>query len=294
MFNPFEEKIEDNENDIFLINNILNGSKVDLEKLIFRHQAWIYNIALKMVMDPADAEDVTQEILIKLISKLSSYDEKKGAFRTWLYRIVANHVINMKKKKYEYIFTSFEECSAAIEEIPDQGIDSLPEHMVLIEELKIKCWTGMLLCLDRRQRLAFILGSIFDVTDSLGSEVLEISKVNFRQILSRARKKIHNFMNQNCGLINQENPCHCAKKIKGYIENGFIQPDNIMFYKNNFLKIKDIVKKNRTDFDSLADLEKMILFQEHPFYSPPDFKEQIATIFHNDGRKEVTTQDLNS
>jgi len=294
MFNPFEENIEEHENDIRLSQSILNGSREDLEKLIFRHQAWIYNIALKMVMNPSDAEDVTQEILIKLITKLSTYDWKKASFRTWLYRIVANHVINMKKKKYEYIFTSFEDCVSEIEKMPDEGIDSSPEQNILIEELKIKCWTGMLLCLDRKHRLVFILGAIFDVRDSLGSEVLEISKVNFRKILSRARKKIHNFMNQNCGLINQENPCHCSKKLKGYIRNGFVHPDYIMFYKDTMLKIKDVINENMTGVDRAGSLENLLLFQEHPFYDPPDFKEQISNLVKNDKFRDLMMRNLHS
>jgi RNA polymerase sigma factor (sigma-70 family) len=57
--------------------------------LIARHQAWIYNIVLRMVYNPYDAEDATQEILIKLLNSLSTF-EGRSQFRTWLYRIVVN------------------------------------------------------------------------------------------------------------------------------------------------------------------------------------------------------------
>jgi len=83
------------------------GDRAALEALVKKHQAWIYNIAWRMVGSPHDAEDVTQEILIKMMTKLSTFQGKSG-FRTWLYRIAANHVINMKRRRTEYFFTSFE------------------------------------------------------------------------------------------------------------------------------------------------------------------------------------------
>jgi hypothetical protein len=49
----------------------------------------------------------------------------------------------------------------------------------------------MLLCLDREQRLVYVLGEIFDVTDVVGAEILEITPENFRQRLARTRRDLH-------------------------------------------------------------------------------------------------------
>ena len=68
--------------------------------LVLRHQAWIYNIAIRMVFQPQDAEEVTQEVLVKVITKLSTF-KGESKFRTWLYRIAANHVLNMKRRSAE-------------------------------------------------------------------------------------------------------------------------------------------------------------------------------------------------
>src|SRR4029077_3156760 len=76
------------------------GSRDALEQLVARHQSWIYNIAVRMIYDPHDAEDITQEILMKLVTKLSTF-EGRSRFRTWLYRLVVNHVLNMKRTKAE-------------------------------------------------------------------------------------------------------------------------------------------------------------------------------------------------
>ena len=60
-----------------------------------------------MVLSPFDAEDVTQEVLIKVITNLSKF-EGKSQFRTWLYKIVVNHILNMKKRQLENIITTFD------------------------------------------------------------------------------------------------------------------------------------------------------------------------------------------
>ncbi len=73
MHNPFAENVDES-TDSELIEQSKNGSKSAVEKLILRHQAWIYNIAIRMVFHPQDAEEFTQKVLIKSITRLSSFN----------------------------------------------------------------------------------------------------------------------------------------------------------------------------------------------------------------------------
>ena len=100
MFNPFTEIADGDTTDTDLVEQAKNGDRAALEKLVLRHQAWIYNIAVRMVFQPQDAEEVTQEVLVKVITKLSTF-KGESKFRTWLYRIAANHVLNMKRRSAE-------------------------------------------------------------------------------------------------------------------------------------------------------------------------------------------------
>src|SRR5260221_9600150 len=123
MANPFTEVVEGDVNDVDLVEQAKNGARAALEKLVLRHQAWIYNIAVRMVFQPHDAEEVTQEVLVKVITKLSTFKGESN-FRTWLYRIVANHVLNMKRRGAETRELTFARYGAAIEntldlELPD-------------------------------------------------------------------------------------------------------------------------------------------------------------------------------
>src|SRR5436190_22974500 len=113
MFNPFSEITEDDSSDAVLVDQARNGDRVALEKLILRHQAWIYNIAVRMVFQPQDAEEVTQEVLVKAITRLGTF-QGDSQFRTWLYRIVANHVLNMRRRGGEALPQTFSSYAVAI------------------------------------------------------------------------------------------------------------------------------------------------------------------------------------
>ena len=81
MFNPFAEDDDCSPADAELVERAKNGERAALEKLVLRHQAWIYNIAVRMVFRPQDAEEVTQEVLVKVITKLSTF-KGESSFRT--------------------------------------------------------------------------------------------------------------------------------------------------------------------------------------------------------------------
>ena len=67
------------------------------EGVVSAHQQAVFRLAYLLLGDPDDAEDVTQEILIKLTTKLSTF-EGRSSFRTWLYRIAVNHILNVKRR----------------------------------------------------------------------------------------------------------------------------------------------------------------------------------------------------
>src|ERR1700747_3005490 len=166
--NPLADHSPDHE-DQELMLRARSGDRQALEDLIERHQAWIYNIAVRMVYHPQDAEDATQEILVKVVTRLSSF-EGRSSFRTWLYRVVFNHLLNMKRGREELKITTFSAYGAALDSTPDLELPdpkgASPETNLLVTEVMLACTTGMVLCLDREQRLTYILGAIFGVSDA--------------------------------------------------------------------------------------------------------------------------------
>ncbi|QEG01565.1 ECF RNA polymerase sigma-E factor [Stieleria maiorica] len=271
MQNPFSEVDSDDVSDADLVDLAVRGDRAALETLVLRHQAWIYNISVRMVFHPQDAEEVTQEVLVKVITKLSTF-KGESKFRTWLYRIAANHVLNMKRRGAEAHEMTFADYGEAIAGTPDLELPD-PEHVpvalpVLVEEAKHSCTMGMLLCLDRRQRLIFTLGEILGASDTVGGEVLEMTAVNFRQCLARARRDLHHFMNHQCGLVNANNPCRCPKKTRGFIEAGHVDPHRLMFASRHVQRIRDVVGETVREIEDLVEQQHVALYREHPFLQP--------------------------
>lgn len=289
--NPFIEKVSAGEKDEQLIDEALTGSRHALEKLIYRHQAWIYNIALRMVFYPQEAEDVTQEVLIKIITKLSTF-RKESSFRTWAYRIVINQVLNMKKSMGEKNHASdFDEYWKIIENTPDNELPAQENYKVemqtLVNEVKVSCMSGMMLCMDREQRLIFILGSIFQVTDKIGAEIMDMTRDNFRQKLSRARKQMHNFMHDKCGLMNKNNPCSCEKKTKALIDCGYVDPEKLLFNINYVHSVESTAGLRAEKLDELLEDRSQKLFRESPFQEPPDFVKSLREILDHKEFREI-------
>src|SRR2546426_11000065 len=98
--NPLADQASTDLEDQADVARARGGDRDALEELVRRHQPWIYNIAVRMLAHPQDAEDATQEILIKALTRLSSF-EGRSSFRTWLYRLVVNHVLNMRRGRAE-------------------------------------------------------------------------------------------------------------------------------------------------------------------------------------------------
>ncbi len=287
--NPLAETSPTDADDLALVTSVQKGNGAALETLVRRHQVWIYNIVLRMVYLPQDAEDATQEILIKVLTHLSTF-EHRSSFRTWLYRIAVNHVLNMKRARAEEVNWTFRKYEQGLNSAPDEELPdpkSVPADVkLLVDEARIGCTSGMLLCLDREQRLVYILGEIFGVTDAVGSELLEISRENFRQKLSRARRDLHFFMEHQCGLINKSNPCRCAKKTKAFMRAGYIDPSNLLFAQDHVTRVRDVAAKAHEGMESL-DAAYAEIHRDHPFHKGPDFMFSLRRLIEHPDFKSI-------
>ena len=281
MDNPFQISYPDKV-DADLVKLAVDGDKKALQNLIIRHQTFIYNLALKMTRSTEDAEDLTQEVFIKAITALSKF-KGKSQFRTWLYRITVNHFLNTKNTRQELKTLDFETYFDSIDNMPDYELNNQEKEEMSdsIEELRISCTAGMLLCLDKEQRMIFILGEMFDINHHLGAEILGISAGNFRIRLMRARQDLYNWMNERCGLVNKLNPCRCAKKTRTYIQAGYVDPGNLKFTVRHKKKIYELSQEKALSVtNTVEDLYKKV-FQQHPFQEPLTSAKIVDEIFNN-------------
>jgi RNA polymerase sigma factor (sigma-70 family) len=239
-----------------LVGRSIAGDKTALEELITYMQPRIYNLAVRMLKSMEEAEDASQEILIKILTHLSDF-HSQSAFTTWAYRIAANHLINIHRNNR----LTFDELSESLEQSlsfdAPRALEEKYDENLLAEEIKRNCTLGMLMCLNEDLRLALILGEVFNLRSEDAATILEITPQAYRKRLSRARTLLVSFVSNNCGLINPENPCRCNKHIKNKIFLNKLDPHNLQYVRG--LEENDLGLAIQSYSNELSDLQKMSL-----------------------------------
>jgi RNA polymerase sigma factor (sigma-70 family) len=266
-----------------LVEGAKEGDKKALEDLILKIQDKVYGLALRTLYNPSDAEDASQEILLKIITHLSTF-RGESAFTTWMYRVAVNHLLTIRKRRAELEAVSFEEYEKSLE--LDSAVDwpeshSSPLQNIFVEEIRISCLQGLLLCLDREHRLAFLLVDVFDVSSEQGATILEITPTAFRKRLSRARERIQDFLMKNCALTNPDNPCTCERYLisQHYMER--VEEKDLVFAKHPCRVRREEGTVNRIkEMDELTQIAT--LYKRYPdFHAPSSFIQNIRDLVHS-------------
>lgn len=201
------------------------GDKKALETLIAGVQDMVFNLSLRMLGTFTDAEDATQDILLKMITHLSSF-RGDSSFTTWVFRIAVNHLKNYKKHMFAHFAPTFAYYGDDIENGNLKDVPDLTQNVekdLLAEELKMSCTNVMLQCLDAESRCIFILGTMFQIDSRIAGEILDITPEAYRQRLSRTRKKMADFLGQYCGEYGS-GKCKCKDRVDYAIQNHRINP----------------------------------------------------------------------
>ncbi|CAH0999175.1 hypothetical protein LEM8419_00472 [Neolewinella maritima] len=282
MQNPLSTTYSEAENRT-LVGAAVAGDRRALDALVSLHQPFIYNVAWKMVHDPHDAMDLTQETLLKVITKLAQFNGR-SSFRTWLYRIVMNEFLMGKRRKGEEAFSSFADYGARLDAVPDAELtrEEEIEQEELSREMQVRCMSGMLMCLTREQRLIYILGDSFGIDHKVGADIFGISPQNFRVRLHRTRKELYNYMNNKCGLVNRANPCRCPKKARTLKQMGALDEDNLLFSRGYRSKIATYVTANYAEAGEAFSEKYTELFRDHPAREEFDKRTAVSEIIDND------------
>lgn len=231
------------------------GDKKALETLVTSVQDMVFNLSLRMLGTFADAEDATQDILLKMITHLSSF-RGDSSFTTWVFSIAVNHLKNYKKHMFARRPLSFEYYGDDIENGKIQDVPDLTQDVekdILAEELKMSCTNVMLQCLDMESRCIFILGTMFKLDSRIAGEILEMTPEAYRQRLSRIRKKMADFLGQYCGEYGSGR-CKCKERVNYAIQNHRINPLQLDYTTATEISIQTMidVKNAMEDIDDLS------------------------------------------
>lgn len=253
-----------------LVEQAREGDKEALEQLVMKIQDRVYGLAIRMLSHPADAEDAAQEILIKIVTHLGEF-RGESSFTSWVYRIACNHLLTTRKRRAERREVTFELCERHIDDaIAASGAHTAPEaeQGLIVEEMMLSCMQGILLCLSRDLRIAYILSEVLDLSSAQGGNILNISPMAFRKRVSRGRTLIRNFMQKNCGIVNPGNRCKCVQLVGLAVQTGLIRPERPLFSahprRNPHVGVPKEVLEHMDEEDRVK-----ALFRSHPDYIAP-------------------------
>lgn len=212
-----------------LVSRARAGDREALERIVAAVRDRVYALALRMLWNREDAQDATQEILVRIVTGLGTF-RGSSAFTTWVYRVAANHLLTVRKSRLEERRYTFEEFGAELEDgLSDEPAAPGPETSVLLAEVRVGCTLAMLQCLDRPHRMAYVLGEILEMEGEEAAAVLGIRPAAFRKRLSRARDAVVAFTRARCGLVSPSRPCRCRRRLPTALRLGRVAPGRPVF-----------------------------------------------------------------
>lgn len=253
-----------------LVERAAGGDKASLEEIIGLLQDPLYRLSLRMVWRPEDAEDATQEILVKVLTQLKSW-RNEAKLLTWAYRIGINHLLNLKRQspqeQRELSFSDMaEDLADGLAAVDYRG----PEAVLLADEVRLSCTQAMLQCLGREERVAFVLDEIFELTGSDAAWILGINPAAYRKRLERARFHLREFMSQTCGLVNADAACRCRRRVAKAVALGRVDARKPVFAGHAVTPGGRTVAEARAQLESLHDAASVL--RAHPDYAAPNIK----------------------
>ncbi len=192
------------------------------KELIAEHWETLYNFALRMCLDKDRAREVVEETFLRAFVGADQVPEAPKTV-LWLLKI-SQHVLSTKLGRSPEVSFDLLDQTLRSEATRTDVVRSLaePRRDFLLWELKQGCMTSVVNCLSPGERAAFVLGVIMKLSESHAAQTLEISSSAYRVRLSRAKKKIADYLAPRCEHVDPRNPCRCPARIGVALSKGFI------------------------------------------------------------------------
>lgn len=266
-----------------------DGDKHALGALATALQDRVYNLAMRVLGHPADAEDAAQEILVLVVTHLSTF-RGDSALTTWVYTLASRHLRRFRATRAARAEQlRLEDHAEHLGRAPDPERAARADDELLTEETFLGCTQAMLLALDRDHRLAFVLGSIFELDGATAAAALGIEPATFRKRVSRARKRLSDFLLGHCGVADPKNACRCKHQVDLNIARGNIDPERLRLATHACHRpTTDQRRALRRRIAEVAELDRvMAIYRSHPDYrAPGDFGASVRAIIDS-GRFET-------
>ncbi len=180
----------------FSLEALQNGDQAEFARVVEAYSGYIYRLAMKMLQNPQDAEDILQETFIKAYKAFPKFDGR-SKISTWLYRIVTNEALMfLRRKRPDLISVEVPRQDDNEDDLkPLQIIDwcCLPEAELMSDEAR-RYLDESVDQLSENLKMTFILRDIEGLSTKETAEVLDISETAVKTRLHRARLRLREML----------------------------------------------------------------------------------------------------
>ncbi|WP_063051442.1 RNA polymerase sigma factor [Nocardia arthritidis] len=271
-----------------MVARAVAGDRDAIAQVVRLLQDPIYRLALRMVWRPVEAEDATQEIMVRVLDHLHSW-RAEAKLLTWAYRIGVNHLLNLRRQSPQ------EAAQLSLDSFRDGLADGLseadhrgPEAVLLTAEVRLTCSQGMLQCLARDERIAFVLGEVFELSSAEAAWILEVTPAAYRKRLERAKKRLGNFLNATCGLVDPAAFCRCSRRVDRALALGRVDPRRPVYARHPVSAGGRTAAEAERQMIRLHDAASVL--RAHPDYAVPQAKMDAIAGLLGSGRFPMLEQ----
>lgn len=267
-----------NDADLALATRAVDGDQDALTEIAKRVQDPVYRLALRMTGRPHDAEDAVQEILIRILTRLSTF-HGEAALLTWAYRIAVNHLVNQRHRPRRELLTFDTYRQDLLDGLATPAYDG-PDGDLLAEEIRLLCTQALLQCLDEPGRAAYVLGDIIGLSGTEAAWVLATTPATYRKRLERARRQVRDAMRNRCGLLDPTAPCQCGRRVTYALAKGRIGESGPVYAAHPTAETpspaggKAATEHTAAGIAQLRDVGELL--RSHPRYAAP--RERVEAV----------------
>jgi RNA polymerase sigma factor (sigma-70 family) len=191
-----------------------------------RHWQRVYNFVFRMTLDRERATSVVEEVFLRAYVGAESMPDDEQRAEVWLLHI-ANHVVEQKLPKTPEVSFDILDETLRSEATRTDVVRSLtdPQRDFLLWELKQGCMTSVVNCLPPGERSAFVASHVMKLSEEDGAKALNVTPSAYKVRLSRARKKVGDYLAPRCEHVNPMNPCRCPARVGIALRKGFIKTE---------------------------------------------------------------------
>jgi DNA-directed RNA polymerase specialized sigma24 family protein len=204
------------------------GTKLDRDRaLALVEPLWrrVYNFVFRLTLDRERAERYLSDIFSVAATQLHTMPADEAEREVWLLGF-ANKVLEERLPRQPEVNFDTLDDTLRNEATRTDVVRSLsdPQRDFLLWELKQGCMTAVVNCLPPGERAAFVVCHILKLPDEAASKSLGITESAYKVRLSRARKKVGDYLAPRCEHVNPMNPCRCPARVGTALNKGFIRP----------------------------------------------------------------------